>query len=125
MHWPLVTCLSVFLLTACRPRLENQLEGEWLSGCSIDICTVTALNGDHTFSQRFDQKDLADPFLSGTWRVESDQLVLHVTWQIESENIQSVVGRDLRYIISALQHDSLVATFVETKNDPVHWRRLH
>src|SRR5438874_13381192 len=124
MHWPLVICLSVFLLTACRPRLEKQLEGDWLSGCSIDICTVTALNSDHTFSQRFDQKDIADPFLSGRWRVEGGQLVLHVTWQMQGKKIQSIVGRDLRSVISDLKHDSLTATFVETRDDPVHWRRL-
>src|SRR4051812_4676048 len=100
MQWPLVICVSAFLLSACRPAFERKLVGEWLSGCSIDICTVTSLKADRTFSERFDEKNLADPVLSGRWRVEGDQLVLHVTWELESKSVQSVVGRDLRYVIA-------------------------
>jgi hypothetical protein len=113
------------MLTACRPPLDKQLVGEWRSGCSIDICTMTSLKGDHTFSERFDQKGIDDPMIAGTWRVDGDQLVLHVGWQIESKEFQSAVGKDLRYTISSVQRDSLIATFIEAKNDPVRWKRLH
>ena len=115
----------MLLLAACRPALEKQVVGEWSSGCSIDICTITVLRADHTFSERFDQKDLPKPVFSGTWRFERDQLVLHVTWELESKKVQSIVGRDLRYAISDVQQDSLVATLLEPHNEPEHWKRRH
>ncbi|MEY2519617.1 MAG: hypothetical protein QOF24_1376 [Verrucomicrobiota bacterium] len=125
MHWHLIACLSALLLVGCRRPLDQQLVGEWLSGCSIDICIITALKPDHTFSQRFDQKDLAEPVLSGSWRIEGDQLVLRVTWEMQSKKISSVVGRDLRYAISHVQPDSLVATFLDAQEDSVHWKRRY
>jgi hypothetical protein len=98
--------------------------GEWLSGCSIDICIITSLKADRTFSERFDEKNLADPVVSGTWRTEGNQLVLHVTSQLQAKTVPSVLGRDLRYIISDLQPNALVAAYTDTKSDPVHWKRL-
>jgi hypothetical protein len=124
MHWPLIAWLSAFLFIGCRPALEKQIVGEWLSGCSIDICTITTLRPDHTFSQRFDQKNLSDPVVSGTWRTEGNQLVLHITWQHELKRVPSAVGSDLRYIISDVQHDTFIATFAETK-EGLYWRRRH
>jgi hypothetical protein len=125
MQWSLLICSVALSLSACRPSLEKQLVGEWLSGCSIDICTITTLKVDHTFSERFDEKDLADPILSGTWRVEGDQLVLHVTWELEGKKTQSVVGKDLRLTISDFHGDKLSATLAEDKNKTLPWKRLH
>ena len=124
MHW-LFVALTGLLLGGCRPALETQLVGEWLSGCSIDICVITALHADHTFTERFDQKDLDDPVVFGTWRVEGDQLVHHITRQVAMKDFPSAVGRDLRYTISHVQPKKLVATAIEAKNDPVDWKRLH
>src|SRR5882724_11611481 len=104
----LIVCASAILLASCRPALEKQLVGEWLSGCSIDICTVTTLNADRTFSDRFDEKDSPDPSYSGTWRVEGDQLVMHVTWA--NKALQDIVGKDLRLIVSEFQPKKFIAT---------------
>ena len=124
MHWPLIA-LAALLLAGCRPALDKQLVGEWASGCTIDICVITTLRADHTFTQRFDQKDLDDPVVIGTWRVEGDQLVLHITRQHELKDFPSAVGRDLRYAISQVQPKKLVATSTEARSDPIDWRRIH
>src|SRR6266581_1975263 len=98
MHFPsLLICACTILLAACRPALEKKLFGEWLSGCSIDICTLTTLSADHTFSERFDEKDSPGDICSGTWRVEGDQLVMHVAWANKSLN--DIVDKDMRFII--------------------------
>ena len=122
MHWPLIAVLA-FTLTACRPALEKKLVGEWMSGCSIDICTVTTLKADHTFSERFDEKDVPGRNYSGTWRVEGDQLVMHVTWAAQS--LQDIVGKDLRLIVSAFEDKKFVATPLEDRTKPHAWERRH
>ena len=121
MHFSLVVTASVFLLAACRPALETKLVGQWLSGCSIDICTITTLNADRTFFQRFDQSDLPDEVCSGTWRVDHDQLVLHVT--LADKGLRDVLGKDVRFIISEFQHDRFIATSTEDKTNPLTWER--
>jgi len=121
MYFSLVVTASVFLLAACRPALETKLVGQWLSGCSIDICTITTLNADRTFFQRFDQSDLPDEVCSGTWRVDHDQLVLHVTRA--DKGLRDVLGKDVRFIISEFQHDRFIATSTEDKTKPLTWER--
>ncbi len=121
MYFSLVVTASVFLLAACRPALETKLVGQWLSGCSIDICTITTLNADRTFFQRFDQSDLPDEVCSGTWRVDHDQLVLHVT--LADKGLRDVLGKDVRFIISEFQHDRFIATSTEDKTKPLTWER--
>ena len=122
MHLPLVAVIA-FMLTACGPALEKKLVGEWMSGCSIDICTITTLKPDHTFSERFDEKDAPDPNYSGTWHVDGDQLVMHVTWAAHS--LQDIVGKDLRLIISEFEDKKFVATPLEDRTKPLSWERLH
>ena len=121
MYFSLVVTASVFLLAACRPALETKLVGQWLSGCSIDICTITTLNADRTFFQRFDEGDLPDEVCSGTWRVDHDQLVLHVTRA--DKGLRDVLGKDVRFIISEFQHDRFIATSTEDKTKPLTWER--
>ena len=121
MYFSLVVTASVFLLAACRPALETKLVGQWLSGCSIDICTITTLNADRTFFQRFDQSELPDEVCSGTWRVDHDQLVLHVT--LADKGLRDVLGKDVRFIISEFQHDRFIATSTEDKTKPLTWER--
>jgi hypothetical protein len=124
MHFPsLLVCACTILLTGCRPALEKKLVGEWLSGCSIDICTLTMLSTDHTFSQRFDEKDFPPPNFSGTWRIEGDQLVLHVAWANKSLN--DILGKDMRFIISEFDEKKFVATPTEGPTKPVTWERRH
>jgi hypothetical protein len=122
MQWLLVISLCVFLLTSCRPALDKKIVGRWMSGCSVDICTITTLRPDRTFSYAFEEDDRGDS-LSGTWHVERNQLVLHVTWADNS--LQHMVGKDFRLLISQLQHDTLVATSVENKTKAVTWERRH
>ena len=121
MHFPLVLAASVFLLAACRPALETKLVGEWLSGCSIDVCTITTLNADRTFSQKFDEKDLPNEVCSGTWRVDHDQLVLRVTRA--DKVLHDLLDKDVRFIISEFQHDRFIATSTEDKTKPLTWER--
>jgi hypothetical protein len=122
MHWPLVICAFAFFLTACRPVLEKKLVGEWSSGCSIDVCTVTALKADHTFSVKHDEKDSAISY-SGTWRVEGNTLVAHVT--AADKFLQGIVGHDFRVAISDFQHDSFVAILIDEERTSQQWKRLH
>jgi hypothetical protein len=123
MQWSVVICWFAFLLSGCRPALEKNLIGEWMSGCSIDICTLTTLNADHTFSDRFDEKRSPEPSYSGTWRVEGDQLIMHVTWADKA--LQDIVGKDLRLIVSEFQQKKFVATPTEDRTKPVTWERRH
>jgi len=60
---------------------------------------------------RFDGDD-SDSY-SGTWRVDHDQLVLHV---IRSDKVlHDILGKDMRFIISDLQRDRFIATSPKTK----------
>ena len=120
MQWPVVICSFAFLLSACRPALEHKLVGKWVF-CSIDICTITALNTDRTFSQRFDEKDSPGDICSGTWRVDHDQLVLHATRA--DKVLQHMIGKDVRFIISDFQQDKFLATSTEDKTKPLTWER--
>ncbi len=123
MQWSLVICSVALSLSACQPSLEKQLVGEWLSGCSIDICTITTLKADHTFSERFDEKDFPDPSFSGTWRVEADQLVMHVA--SANSSLQDIIGKDLRLIVSEFQQKKFVATPTEDPTKLLTWERRH
>jgi hypothetical protein len=123
MQWSVVICWFAFLLDGCRPALEKNLIGEWMSGCSIDICTLTTLNADHTFSDRFDEKGFPEPSYSGTWPVEGDQLIMHVTWADKA--LRDIVGKDLRLIVSEFQQKKFVATPTEDRTKPVTWERRH
>jgi hypothetical protein len=118
MQCSLIICSCALLLSACRPPLETRLVGAW-SGCSIDVCSITTLKADHTFSERFEDTD--SPSYSGNWRVEHDQLVLHITWA--DKNLQDILGKDMRLIISDLQSEKLVATPAEDKK-ALPWKRV-
>ena len=111
----------MILLIGCQPRLERELVGEWLSGCSIDVCTITTLKADRTFSEKFDEKDSSDR-QSGTWRVEGDQLIMHVTWA--DKVLQDTVGKDVRVVISEFQHDIFVGALADDRKKSQPWKRL-
>jgi hypothetical protein len=121
MQWSLVIFTSALILSGCCPALEKKLIGEWKSGCSIDICTITTLKADHTFSERFDEKDLGDSY-RGTWRVEGHQLVLHITWV--DENLRDILNTEIRLIISDLRADSLVTTLANDPQKTTPWKRV-
>lgn len=95
--------------------------GEWESGCSIDICTITTLRPDHTFSVRFDEKGSSDSY-SGTWRIDDDQLVAHVT--AADKVLQDIVGKDLRLTMSDFHHDRFMATLAVDEKETFPWKRL-
>jgi hypothetical protein len=99
MQSPLVALSLALLLSSCRPALEKKLVGEWLSGCSIDICTITSLKADHTYCDTFDEKDISEPSVCGTWRVHGDQLVLRITWGAAGVK-PDVIGKGLHFTIS-------------------------
>jgi len=122
MQRSLVICSVALSLTACQPSLEKQLVGEWLSGCSIDTCTITTLKADRTFSEKFDEKDSSDSY-SGTWRVEGDQLIMHVTWA--DKVLQDIVGKNMRVVISEFHHDSFVGALADDRRKSQPWKRLH
>src|SRR4051812_14144450 len=111
MHWPFVAAFAL-ALTACRPALDKKLVGEWLSGCSIDICTVTMLKADHTFCQRFDDKTIPDVNVCGTWRIAGDQLVQRITWAASGVR-QNVVGTEVHYTVSDFRGDEFFAKYAE------------
>src|SRR5437763_1693481 len=74
-----ISFVAFLFVSACgQQSLERKFVGVWQSGCSIDICTITTLRSDHSFSVKFDEKDSSTSY-SGTWRVEGDQLIAHVT----------------------------------------------
>lgn len=123
MHSVVAICVCALFLTACRPALEKQLVGEWVSGCSIDVCTITTLNADHTFSDRFDERDFTEPVYSGTWRVEGDQLVMHATWA--NNSLQDITGKNFRLIVSQFERNKFVATSTDGKMKPLTWERHH
>jgi hypothetical protein len=124
-------CITSFLVAGCsqRPR-EEELVGRWHSGCSIDICTITTLNSDHTFSQKFDDKNITDDSFAGSWRLEGDELVLHVTRA--DTVIQQMVGTDMHFALSKFRRDKFIAEFHKAGNPPSHaqntlasqWKRL-
>src|SRR4051794_15993751 len=119
MQWPLVTCFALLLLSGCgRSSLERQLLGSW-SSCSIDICSVTSLRSDHTFSERF--VDSNSDSYSGTWKAEGNQLVLHIGWV--DENLKDMLGHEMRLIISDLKKDGLIATLADDPKKTLPWRR--
>jgi hypothetical protein len=116
-------CLAAVLFGACeQSSLERNLVGSWDSGCSIDICTITTLKADHTFSERFDEKGYSDSY-TGTWRVEDHQLVLHILWA--ADGLQDIAGKDLRLVISQFHRDTFVATLGEDATKAGHWKRRH
>src|SRR3954467_607001 len=100
MH-PWLPLLSALLLclSACHSATEEQLVGDWLSGCSIDICTITSLKADHTYCDQFDEKNITEPSVCGTWLLEGDQLVLHITWTADAVT-PPMLGRQLHFTIS-------------------------
>jgi len=122
MHSSFIICSLAFILSACSQPLEKKLIGEWIA-CSNDICTIMALNADQTFSDRFDEKDSGTDICSGTWRVDRDYLVLHLTHG--DKVLQDVVGKDVRFLISQFQHDRFVATPTQDSQNPVTWQRRH
>ena len=119
MQWPLVIFSLALALSGCRPALEKKLIGAW-SGCSIDVCSITTLKPDHTFSERFEDTD--SPSYSGTLRAERDQLVLHISWA--DRNLQDMLGKEMRLIISDLQKDKLVVTLADDQKKALPWRRV-
>jgi hypothetical protein len=119
----IIICSLAFILSACSPPLEEKkLIGEWIA-CSNDVCTIMALNGDRTFSDRFNEKDLPGDICSGTWRVDGHHLVLHLTHA--DKVLRDVVGKDVHFLISRFQHDRFVATSTEDSQKPVTWERRH
>jgi hypothetical protein len=80
------------------------------------------LKPDHTFSEKFEEKDYPDSY-SGSWRIEGNQLVLHVTWA--DKDLQDMVGKDTHLIISEFQPDTFVATLASDRSRTGPWKRLH
>lgn len=105
--------------------MERKLVGVWSYGCNKETCTFTILRADRTYSERFDD----DPVVgyNGTWRVEGDQLVKHVT-SAGPKAAQELVGQDVRVIISDYKEggsqDSFVATSVSDKAVVQTWKRV-
>jgi hypothetical protein len=113
-----IACLSAFLLVACgRASLERKLIGAW-SGCSIDICSTNTFRSDHTMGSRFDGDD-SDSY-SGTWRVEGDQVVIHVLQA--GPGASDIVGKDLLWIIVDIQKDGFVTGY--DKEHKLTWTRV-
>ena len=118
-----VSFVALLLISACgRRSLDRNLIGEWQSGCSIDVCTITTLRADHTFSVRHDEKDSAISY-SGTWRVERDQLVAHVT--TADKFLKDIIGHDFRVTVSDFHQDSFMAILVDEQGRSSQWKRLH
>src|SRR6516164_68446 len=110
MQSSFIICSLAFMLSACSQSLEKKLIGEWIA-CRTDVCTIMAVNADRTFSDRSDEKGLPGDICSGTWRVDHDYLVLHLTHA--NKVLQDVVGTDVYFLISQVQHDRFVATSKE------------
>src|SRR3954447_24426222 len=123
MHpWLPLSSALLLCLSACHSATEEQLVGDWLSGCSIDICTITSLKADHTYCDQFDEKNITEPSVCGTWLLERDQLILHTTWiahAVPPENLDKL----LRFRISQLRTNSFVAALQEDKRWTFRWER--
>jgi hypothetical protein len=121
MGWLLIIC-SCVLLAACYHAPDKKFVGEWRSGCSIDVCTITLLKADHTFSVKHDEKDSTVAY-SGTWRVEGDRLITHVT--AADEMLQHIMGKNFRITVSDFHRDSFRATLMDEHGRSDIWKRLH
>ena len=116
-------CLVAVIFSSCgQSSLDRNLVGSWNSGCSIDVCTITTLKPDHTFSERFDEKGYSDSY-TGTWRVEDHHLILHILWA--ADGLQDIVRKDQRLLISQFERDSFVATLAEDATKSLPWKRRH
>jgi hypothetical protein len=84
---------------------------------------VTSFKADHTFSQTAHPVE-APPahVLSGSWRVEADQLVMKFTWA--HPTMQEMVGQELRLIISDLQQNKFVSVNSQNQNQRSVWTRV-
>jgi hypothetical protein len=122
--WLPIACGLVLPLAACHHIREKQLIGDWLSGCSIDICTITSLKADQTYCDKFDEKDIVEPSVCGTWRLENDQLVLHITWTASAVK-PPMLGKELHFTISDFGSDSFVATLAGDEKWNFRWKRVH
>jgi hypothetical protein len=122
MHFrPIILCACVAFFAGCGPRLENNLAGNWRSCLDGGGCGIITLKSDHTFSERFDRENSSETYRSGTWRLEGDQLVLHITWAMEP--FQGLIGQEDRQIISEFRRDAFVTkTAVDTT--PVAFKRV-
>src|SRR4051812_14075304 len=105
-------CALLLAFAGCGRLTEEQLVGDWLSGCSIDICTITSLKTDHTYCDTFDEKSITEPSRCGTWRLDGDRLVFHITWEADAVR-PAIRGETLQYAISEMDRDTFLATLVE------------
>jgi hypothetical protein len=124
MQWLFrISFVTLLLMSACdRKSLDRKVVGEWQSGCSIDVCTITTLKADHSFSVRFDQKNSAESY-SGAYSVEGDQLVAHVT--AADKALQDIIGKDFRIVVADFHQDSFVAILVDDHRTSQLWKHLH
>ena len=83
----------------------------------------TSFKADHTFSQTAHPVD-APPahVLSGSWRVEGDQLVMKFTWA--HPTMQEMVSQELRLVISNLQRNKFVSANAQNQNQRFVWTRV-
>ena len=111
---------------------ESKLVGDWsnprshVSEDGVADTThgfdITSLKADHTFSQTAHPVE-APPahVLSGSWRVEGDQLVMKFTWA--HPTMQEMVGQQLRLVISELQSDKFVLANAQNQKQRFVWTR--
>jgi hypothetical protein len=125
MHpWLRLSSALLLSLSSCHSVSDKQLVGDWLSGCSIDICTITSLKADHTYCDQFDEKSITEPSVCGTWRLDGDHLVLNVTWTASAVR-PPMLGRQLHFTISDFDTNSFLATLAEDKRWTFRWERRH
>jgi len=121
VRWTIIIC-GLFL-AACQRLSDRTFVGKWEAGCDAGFCAHTTLNADHTFSVNFDQKESTTSY-TGTWRIEKDQLIAHVT--SASEGLEDLIGKDLRVKVSDFHHDQFTATIVEDGSTSSGvWKRAH
>jgi hypothetical protein len=121
MKWFFFLCLCV-LITACSRSPDNKFVGDWQSDCSADVCTTTSLRADHTFSIKHDEKYSTASY-SGTWRIEGDQLIGHVT--AADEPLQEMIGKDFRVTIADFHGDTFRVILPYESSSSAIWKRIH
>jgi hypothetical protein len=84
---------------------------------------ITSFKADHTFSQTAHPVE-APPahVLSGSWRVEGDQVVMKFTWA--HPTMQEMVGQELRLVISDLQRNKFLSANAQNQNQRFVWTRV-
>ena len=127
----LVTCLLVIGCRKLSP-LESKLVGTWSvpqvsvaeDGSTPTGAANTTLRNDHIFWQSPSgaARPVATSVLSGQWRVDGDQLILHCTRA--SPGYLGMVGQDLRFIVTEFETNKFVAVNAENQNARLVWTRV-